>query len=89
MKDTFLPDSQTLEEADKLEAEAAAKFFQNDQAEQKSTEPVTTKQVNKKHKPTSKPIHSLFSMVSERCEFFVTPDQEPHPLAFPRMSHER
>jgi hypothetical protein len=78
MRDLFLPDSETLEETDRLEAEAAAKLFRNDQAEKKPVEPEVQGKKDEKKEPAPTPSHDLFSMVSDWCEFFITPDEEPH-----------
>jgi len=78
MNDLFLPDSETLEEADRLEAEAAAKLFPKKQAVKEPAKSAGSAKTEEKKRCEAEPAPNLYSMISEPCEFFTTPDQEPH-----------
>ena len=78
MNDLFLPDSETLEEADRLEAEAAAKLFPKEQVVQEPAKPKCQTKSDEKKACAFECTPALFKMVNDRGEFFITPDNEPH-----------
>lgn len=77
MRDMSLVKSDQIMIADRIETEAGAKMFRNDQATRTPAAPESQEKQGKEE-PAPSPSHGLFSMVNERCEFFSTPDHEPH-----------